>query len=115
MIGDLPAHPECPACRSRLLAPLFWSSSYATGVLRKKRNRESLDENDLKVLTKARRAADLVISYGKRAVIAQSVYGIGPQTAGRVLASMQEKDEEFYEDLLEAKLHFIATRPFWNN
>jgi len=115
MIGDLPAHPECPACRSRLLAPLFWSSSYATGVLRKKRNRESLDENDLKVLTKARRAADLVISYGKRAVIAQSVYGIGPQTAGRVLATMHEKDEEFYEDLLEAKLHFIATRPFWNN
>jgi hypothetical protein len=28
---------------------------------------------------------------------------------------MHESDDEFYKDLLEAKLQFIATRPFWNN
>ena len=114
-IADLPQHPQCATCGSRLLAPLFWSSSYATGVLKKKRNKENLDENEQKVLARARRSADLVISYGRRAVIAQSVYGIGPQTASRVLATMHDKDEEFYEDLLDAKLQFIATRPYWNN
>jgi ATP-dependent Lhr-like helicase len=115
MIADLPEHPQCATCGSRLLAPLFWSSSYAAGVLKKKRNKENLDENEQKVLARARRSADLVISYGRRAVIAQSVYGIGPQTASRVLATMHDKDEEFYEDLLDAKLQFIATRPYWNN
>src|SRR2546426_1112581 len=115
MIADLPEHPQCATCGSRLLAPLFWSSSYAAGVLKKKRNKENLDENEQKVLARARRSADLVISYGRRAVIAQSVYGIGPQTASRVLAVMHDKDEEFYEDLLDAKLQFIATRPYWNN
>ena len=115
MIADLPEHPQCATCESRLLAPLFWSSSYAAGVLKKKRNKENLDENEQKVLARARRSADLVISYGRRAVIAQSVYGIGPQTASRVLAVMHDKDEEFYEDLLDAKLQFIATRPYWNN
>jgi len=115
MIGDLPEHPQCTGCGSRLLAPLFWSSIYAAGTLKKKRNRENLDENERKVLTRARRSADLVISYGKRAVIAQSVYGIGPQTASRVLAIMHDKEEEFYKDLLDAKLQFIATRAFWNN
>ncbi len=115
MIADLPEHPQCATCGSRLLAPLFWSSNYATGVLKKKRNKENLDENEQKVLARARRSADLVISYGRRAVIAQSVYGIGPQTASRVLATMHDKDEEFYEDLLDAKLQFIATRPYWNN
>ncbi len=115
MVGDLAEHPSCSSCCSRLLAPLFWSTGYVTGVLGKKRKGEPLDENDQKALVKARRSADLVISYGKRGVIAQSVYGIGPQTASRVLAKMHEKDEDFYKDLLEAKLQFIATRPYWNN
>jgi ATP-dependent helicase Lhr and Lhr-like helicase len=114
-IADLPDHPICQYCSSRLLAPLFWSSGYATSVLRKKRDRQPLDENEQKTLTKARRSADLVIAYGKRAIVAQSVYGIGPQTASRVLAKMHETDDDFYKDLLEAKLQFIATKPFWNN
>jgi ATP-dependent Lhr-like helicase len=115
MIADMHEHPQCITCGSKLLAPLFWSSRYATEILRKKRNKQNLDENEQKALTGARRSADLVIAYGKRAVIAQSVYGIGPQTASRVLSKMHESDDEFYKDLLEAKLQFIATRPFWNN
>jgi ATP-dependent Lhr-like helicase len=114
-IVDLSEHPQCSTCGSKLLAPLFWSSNYVAGILTKKRSKKSLDENEQKALAKARRSADLVISYGKRAVIAQSVYGIGPQTASRVLALMHDKDEEFYRDILEAKLQFIATRPYWNN
>ena len=114
-IASLPEHPSCQNCGSALLAPVFWSSAYVTSVLRKKRTKQSLDENEQKALTRARRSADLVIAYGRRAVIAQSVYGIGPQTASRVLAKMHESDDEFYKDLLEAKLQFITTRPYWNN
>ena len=114
-IANLSERPSCQNCGSTLLAPVFWSSSYVTSVLRKKREKQSLDENEQKALTKARRSADLVIAYGRRAVIAQSVYGIGPQTASRVLSKMHEGDDEFYKDLLEAKLQFITTRPYWNN
>lgn len=115
MVKDLPDHPLCNECGSRLQAPLFWSTAYVTGTLRKRRSGEPLDENEQKALVKARRGADLVISYGKRGIVAQSVYGIGPQTASRVLAKMHERDDDFYKDLLEAKLQFIATRPYWNN
>ena len=115
IIASLPEHPLCQECGSKLLAPLFWSSGYAASILRKKRDKQWLDENEQKTLTRTRRSADLVIAYGRRAVVAQSVYGIGPQTAGRVLSKMQESDDEFYRDLLEAKLQFIATRPYWNN
>jgi ATP-dependent helicase Lhr and Lhr-like helicase len=114
-ISTIPDHPSCQRCGSNLLAPVFWSSAFVTGVLQKKRYRQTLDENEQKALTKARRSADLVIAYGKRAVLAQSVYGIGPQTASRVLSKMHETDDEFYKDLLEAKLQFITTRPYWNN
>ena len=114
-VASLPEHPSCRNCGSALLAPVFWSSAYVTSVLRKKRTKQSLDESEQKALTRARRSADLVIAYGRRAVIAQSVYGIGPQTASRVLAKMHESDDDFYKDLLEAKLQFITTRPYWNN
>ncbi len=114
-VGSLSDHPSCQNCGSKLLAPVFWSTGYVASVLRKKRDRQSLDENEQKALTRARRSADLVIAYGRRAVIAQSVYGIGPQTASRVLSKMHEDDDEFYKDLLDAKLQFITTRPYWNN
>jgi len=114
-VASLPEHPSCQNCGSALLAPVFWSSAYVTSVLRKKRTKQPLDESEQKALTRARRSADLVIAYGRRAVTAQSVYGIGPQTASRVLAKMHESDDEFYKDLLEAKLQFITTRPYWNN
>ncbi len=114
-IANLSDHPSCRKCDSKLLAPVFWSSGYVTSVLYKKRDKQTLDENEQKALTRARRSADLVIAYGRRAVIAQSVYGIGPQTASRVLSKMHESDDEFYKDLLEAKLQFITTRPYWNN
>src|SRR5438309_4342673 len=114
-IAGLVGRPSCPNCGSKLLAPFFWSSGYVASILHKKRDKQKLDESEQKALTRARRSADLVIAYGKRAVIAQSVYGIGPQTASRVLSKMQESDNEFYKDLLEAKLQFITTRPYWNN
>jgi ATP-dependent Lhr-like helicase len=114
-IASLSEYPACQNCGSKLLAPVFWSSGYVTSILKKKRAKQSLDENEQKALTKARRSADLVIAYGRRAIVAQSVYGIGPQTASRVLSKMHEDDDEFYKDLLEAKLQFITTRPYWNN
>jgi len=66
-------------------------------------------------LAKARRTADLVLSYGKKAVLAMSIYGVGPQTAAKILAKMHDDEESLYRDLLEAKLKFITTRPYWGN
>ena len=82
-------------------------------MTRRKLEHEALSEDEKSELAKARRSADLVLSYGRRAIIAQAVYGIGPQTAARILARMEEDEESFYRELLEAKLKFITTRPFW--
>ena len=65
-------------------------------------------------LERLRQVADLVAVYGKRAVYACSVYGVGPTTASKILARMQDTDKEFFNDLFEAKLTFITTRPYWN-
>jgi ATP-dependent helicase Lhr and Lhr-like helicase len=114
-IGELSEEPVCGKCGSGLLTPSFWGSGKVSELLRRKlaRGTEPLSEEEGAELAKARRGADLVLSYGRRAVIAQAVYGIGPQTAARILAKMHEDDEPFYKELLEAKLKFIETRPFW--
>lgn len=114
MIKDLEDKPACPACGSRLLGLVQWWSEYIRTLLEKKKEKQELKEDELKLLVKTRQSADMVLSYGRRAIIAQCVYGIGPQTASRILARMHDQEGEFYEDLLEAKMTFITNRPYWD-
>jgi len=113
-IKKLANKPSCPSCGSSLLAVSTWSSDYLSRILEKKRGGHPLKDDERETLSRARRSADLVLSYGRRAVVAQCVYGIGPQTASRILARMHDDDKSFYKDLLEAKLRFITTRQFWD-
>jgi ATP-dependent Lhr-like helicase len=113
-IKKLPMRPKCASCGSSLLAVSTWSSGYLAKILEKKRSSKPLEDDERETLSRARRSADLVLSYGRRAVIAQCVYGIGPQTASRILARMHDDEKSFYKDLLEAKLKFITTRQFWD-
>ncbi len=114
VIKDLEDNPACHACGSKLLGLVQWWSEYIRTLLLKKRKREDLKEEELKLIVKTRQSADMVLSYGRRAIIAQCVYGIGPQTASRILAKMHDEEGEFYEDLLEAKMTFITNRPYWD-
>ena len=114
-VGELPEEPKCFNCGSGLLAPCYWGTAKLAELIRKRESRGLLNEEERAELSKARRGADLVLSYGKKAVVAQSVYGIGPQTASRILAEMHDDEEAFYRDLLEAKIRFVTTRQFWGN
>jgi ATP-dependent Lhr-like helicase len=114
VVKALRQEPKCSSCGSGLLAVSTWSTDYLSQVLEKKLKAKPLEEAERDTLARARRSADLVLSYGRRAVVAQCVYGIGPQTASRVLAKMHDDEKSFYKDLLEAKLKFITTRQFWD-
>jgi ATP-dependent Lhr-like helicase len=83
--------------------------------LKKRREAREFSEEDLKELTNARRTADLVLSYGKKAIVALEVKGVGPETAFRILGKMHPKEDEFYMDLLKAKIQYLRTREYWEN
>ncbi len=114
-VGEVSEEPLCQGCGSSLLAPCFWNPGQVELLVRKRLGNNELTKEEREELAKARRAADLVLSYGKRAIIALSVYGIGPQTAARILARMHTDEDEFYRDVLEAKLRFVTTRPYWDS
>jgi ATP-dependent Lhr-like helicase len=116
-IRNLPDQPECGKCGSRLLTLLYPSQdvSHLKDALRRRREGEGLTEDELKELTQARRKADLILSYGKNAVRALEVKGVGPETASRILGKMHPKEDEFYLDLLKAKIQYLRTREYWDN
>jgi ATP-dependent Lhr-like helicase len=116
-IRDLQEQPVCRKCGSKLLAPLYPSqdAEQVYEVLKRRREGKEVSEEELKELTQARRTADLVLSYGKKAVIALEVKGVGPETASRILGKMHPKDDDFFMDLLKAKILYLRTREFWKD
>jgi len=106
--------PKCLDCGSGLLAVLNKHRIASLSVTEKWLRDQPLTEEEQKILTRTRRTADLVLSYGKRGVMALLTWGVGPQTAAQVLARMHRREGDFFADLLQAKLKYIQTRPFWD-
>ena len=116
-IKDLPDEPTCGLCGSQLLT-LLYPSQHALQLkdaLKRRREGQGLSEDELKELSQARRKADLILSYGKQAVRALQVKGVGAETASRILGKMHPKEDEFYMDLLKAKIQYLRTREFWKD
>ncbi len=90
--SDLPK--KCPNCGSVLLAPLD------------KRVREySKDE--------LHRRASMYLSYNRRAIIALSMYGVGTDTAMRILGRLHRDERSLVLDLLKAREQFLRTKKYW--
>ena len=113
-IGEMADRPGCAKCGSPLLTVLGWSAWTVRDALAKRKRKLDLSDEERKLLTRAKQVADLVAVYGRRAVYANSVYGVGPTTASKLLAKMHDTDKEFFNDLFEAKIRYVTTRPYWN-
>jgi len=116
-VRSLPEQPACEKCESKLLALLYPNQNVnrLRELFKKRREAKEFSEEELKELTNARRKADLILSYGKKAIIALEVKGVGPETASRILGKMHPKEDEFYMDLLKAKIQYLRTREYWEN
>lgn len=101
---------RCPRCGSNMVACFAPKESWPEKILKK---RKGLDEREKKALEEIMRSASLVDAYGRRAAVALSTYGVGVDTATRVLANRRRDEMQFFADLLEAQKKFIRTRKYW--
>ncbi|MBI4416926.1 MAG: DEAD/DEAH box helicase [Euryarchaeota archaeon] len=113
-VEALPEKPACPACASNLLSPLSWHGGPIRDAFTRHQMGLDLSDEEEKELVRARQGADLVAVYGRKAVLALSVYGVGPQAASKVLAKMHRDEKTFFADLYDAKLRYVTTRPYWD-
>jgi ATP-dependent helicase Lhr and Lhr-like helicase len=116
-VRELPETPHCGNCQSGLLTLLYFTqdAEKLKRDLQKRREGKELSPEELKELSVARRKADLILSYGKQAVRALEVKGVGPENASRILGKMHPAEDEFYMDLLKAKIQYLRTREFWED
>jgi len=116
-VRELPENPTCEKCGERLLAPVYpyQDLNQIVGILKRRKAGEKLVADELAQLAHTRQAADLILSHGKKALIALQVKGVGPETAFRILGKMHTSEEDFYMDLLKAKIQYLRTRPYWED
>lgn len=116
-IRELSENPKCEKCGDKLLAPIFpyQDSNQILNILKRRKTGKEIFPEELEQLSRVRRTADLVLSYGRKALIALQVKGVGPGTAFRILGKMHASEEEFYMDLLKAKVQYLRTKPYWEN
>jgi ATP-dependent Lhr-like helicase len=116
-IREMEDHPHCGNCGSGLLAMMrrHQSPDHFLSLLRRFKEGEELFGDDQDQLVHGRKTADMVLSYGRKAVEALMVYGVGPVTSYQVLSKMHRSEEEFYKDLLKAKIQYMKTRQYWDD
>ncbi|MFB6074428.1 MAG: DEAD/DEAH box helicase [Haloarculaceae archaeon] len=106
-VRDQPTCPECGSTRIAALNP--WADEVLTAVRADER-----DGEHEKMTRRAYRAASLVQSHGKRAVIALAARGVGPQNAARVINNHREDEDDFYRDILAREREYARTQSFWD-
>ena len=116
-IRETEEFPKCEHCGSGLLAMMRYRQdpSEFLYLLKKWKKGEELYGDDMDTLVHGRKTADMVLSYGRKALEALMVYGVGPITSYQVLSRMHRNDEEFYKDLLEAKIKYMKNRRYWDD
>jgi ATP-dependent Lhr-like helicase len=102
--------PECPTCGSTRIAAL---NPWADEVLEAVRS-DDKDDEQRKQTERAYKAASLVQSHGKDAVIALAARGVGPRNAAYIINNHRENEEDFYRDILERERQYAKTKSFWD-
>lgn len=108
VVSRIPDHPQCPKCGARLIAALkpYEEESFTTV----KKPRKTAEERAVE--QRLLKNANIVLSSGKKAVIALSARGVGPESASRILATLTDGDA-FYREILKAERNFIQTHRYW--
>ncbi len=109
-IRRLSDQPRCGECGATRVAALHPAADEAVQAVRA----DEKDADEEKRTRRVYRNASLVQAHGKRAVLALSGRGVGPDTAARIINRHREDDLDFYRDVLAKEREYARTRSFWD-
>ncbi len=112
-IENLPRRVTCKKCGSGFLTVLSPSDTDTEYIIKKRIKGVRLSADEKAILKEEVLKADLVLRYGKYAIIALSTYGVGAKTAAKVIGEIIYGEESFFKALLDAELNFLRTRKYW--
>jgi ATP-dependent Lhr-like helicase len=113
IVNELPKNIKCGKCEAKLLGIVRPANVEIVKIIKKKLRGTEITEEEKKRFERVRKAADLFLVYGSKAVVALAARGVGPQTASRILAKFHKTEEDFLRDILEAERFYLKTKRYW--
>jgi ATP-dependent Lhr-like helicase len=107
---------KCPECHSRFIAVVHPNNTKIKKLLNRsvsKNPQHKLDRKEKKDLNTAKKTADLVLSFGKRAAFVLAGRGIGPRTAVRILREPHKDTEDLLASIYSKEAEFARNREYW--
>ena len=114
--GEVPERLACPHCRGRQIAATFFADLDLPAVVRKRHRGGRLSADERRRLARAWKTSSLIETFGRTAVLVLSGYGIGADTAARILRDMAggDDDDALLRQIYEAERQYVLTRGFWD-
>jgi ATP-dependent helicase Lhr and Lhr-like helicase len=109
---ETPENLSCPKCRSRLITR---TSSYdydLAKIIGKRLTGNNLSVEENHKFERAWKVSSLVNNFGKKAIVVLAGFGIGADTAARILRNSVDENE-IYKSIYEAERQYVTTRGFW--
>ena len=104
----------CKYCKSRQITSTFYSDYDLIKIIQKKHKGKKLSSEENHKFKRAWKVASLIQTFGKNAIIVLSGYGIGADTAARILRNLID-EEIMYKQIYEAERQYVMTRGFWDD
>jgi ATP-dependent Lhr-like helicase len=104
----------CPLCHSRLITETYASDLELPRIIKTKKKGHMLSEEEEKKFRRAWKTSSLIQNFGKRAIVILSGYGVGVDTAARIIRRTADEDL-FYRNIYLAEKNYVATRGFWQD
>ena len=104
----------CPYCKGRQITVTFYSDYDLPKIIRKKHEGKKLSIEEKHKFQRSWKVASLVENFGKTAVTVMSGYGVGADTAARILRNMID-EEYLFKQIYEAERQYVVTRGFWDS
>ncbi|MHA2343123.1 MAG: DEAD/DEAH box helicase, partial [Candidatus Hodarchaeales archaeon] len=106
---------RCPICESRFIAVVHKNKTGVKTLLNKSVNKSrKLTPQEKKELKTAKKSADIILSFGKRAAFVLAARGIGPTTAIRILREPHKTTEDLLTSIYQHEANFARTREYWD-
>jgi ATP-dependent Lhr-like helicase len=104
----------CPYCKARQITATYYSDFDLPKIIRKKHDGKKLTADEKHKFERAWKVASLVENFGKIAITVISGYGVGADTAARILRNMID-EEHLFKQIYEAERQYVVTRGFWDS
>lgn len=105
---------SCKKCGSKLITTTFSSDYELSKIILNKLKGSEINSEQNHKFERAWKTASLINNFGKNALTVLSGYGIGVETAARILRNYVD-DENLYKNIYDAERQYVTTRGFWND